>query len=145
MGAGVVDVLAGKEQSGVGGGRVEGEDDGARLHERHEFLGHLAEDHVEHGEDDDVGLGRGGGGLGQFAAQVADQLLARGRRLAEEHPEVAVDQVVGDTLAHLAGGPDDGDGLHVGAGLDLGGHYLLLRRVLMLCCVHWCSSRAVAS
>ena len=84
VGHGLDDVVALGEQAGVGGGRVEGEQDGAGLHLRDDAVGHDAQDGVRDGEDHDVGVLDGVLGGGDFTALGADAVLACRRVLAVE-------------------------------------------------------------
>ena len=84
VGDGVLDVVALVEQVRVGGGRVEGEHDGARLQLRDDLGRDRAERDVGHGEDHHIGVGDRGCGVGDLAAGVAGALLAGRRVLAVE-------------------------------------------------------------
>jgi hypothetical protein len=76
VGHGLDDVLALGEQAGVGGGRVQGEQDRAGLHLRDHTLGDDAQDGVRNGEDHDVGALDGLVGGGDFTVLGADAVLA---------------------------------------------------------------------
>ena len=75
MGHDVVDVVTRVEQVRVGGGGVEGEDDGPGLELQHDLLGDRLERNVRDGEDDDVGVLDGVGQFGDLAAGFDGALL----------------------------------------------------------------------
>jgi hypothetical protein len=110
VGHGLDDVLALGEQAGVGGGRVEGEQDRTGLQLRDEAFGHDSQDGIRDSEDHDVGALDGLVGGGDFTAFGMDTLLAGGRVLGVEHGVGGLLEVRGNAHPHLASGSDDGDG-----------------------------------
>jgi len=110
VGHGLDDVVALGQKAGVGGGRIQGEEDGARLHLRDHAFGDDAQDRVGDGEDHDVGLRNGVLGAGDVTAFGPDAFLAGGGVLTVEDVMRALLEVGGNTHPHLASGSDDGDG-----------------------------------
>ncbi len=106
---GLDDVLAGGEESGVGGSGVESQHDRARTQLGDEVCRDLSEGEVGNGEHDDVCIGDRGGGVGKLAARLDRALLAGGGVLDVPDGVPRLHQVVGHSHAHLSTGADDGD------------------------------------